>query len=117
MNKAQRKFPTVLLALIFLADFYDNRANAQRDLAVAAAQNGAELAKFYAGDFSAGAADHGGAWDGNCWTFTNGACDVTITLLPGAPPYLGSAHIHAQADIQGPAVEFTVTWQKGHTHE
>lgn len=91
--------------------------SAQRDLAVTAAQNAAELTKYYAGDFRTAAGEQGGTWDGSCWTFTSGGCRVTVTPLHGTEPYLGSAHICAQAGSDAPAVEFAVTWQEVSSHE
>ena len=91
--------------------------SAQRDLAVIAAQNAAELTKYYAGDFRTAAAEQGGNWDGSCWRFTSGDCHVTVTPLTEKEPYLGSAHICAQAGSDAPAVEFAVTWQEVSSHE
>lgn len=88
-----------------------SRTGAEDDRAVAAAQNGAELTKFYAGDLETAAAERGGAWDGVSWRFTVDGCPVTVTLLHEESPYLGTAAVTA-GDI-----ELTVSWQKEGAYE
>ena len=88
-----------------------SRTGAEDDRAVAAAQNGAELTKFYAGDLETAAAERGGAWDGVSWRFTVDGCPVTVTLLHAESPYLGTAAVTA-GDI-----ERTVSWQKEGAYE
>ena len=88
-----------------------SRTSAEDDRAVAAAQNGAELTKFYAGDLETAAAERGGAWDGVSWRFTVDGCPVTVTLLHAESPYLGTAAVTA-GDI-----ELTVSWQKEGAYE
>ena len=88
-----------------------SRTGAEDDRAVAAAQNGAELTKFYAGDLETAAAERGGTWDGVSWRFTVDGCPVTVTLLHAESPYLGTAAVTA-GDI-----ELTVSWQKEGTYE
>ena len=88
-----------------------SRTGTEDDRAVAAAQNGAELTKFYAGDLETAAAERGGAWDGMSWRFTVDGCPVTVTLLHAESPYLGTAAVTA-GDI-----ELTVSWQKEGTYE
>lgn len=83
-----------------------SRDSARADLAIAAAQNAAELTRHYAGDLEAAAADHGGTWNGEVWTVTLDNCQVTVTLLPSPNPYLGSAQICAEDAV------LTVAWQK-----
>ena len=88
-----------------------SRTGAEDDRAVAAAQNGAELTKFYAGDLETAAAERGGTWDGVSWRFTVDGCPVTVTLLHAESPYLGTAAVTA-GDI-----ELTVFWQKEGAYE
>ena len=88
-----------------------SRTGAEDDRAIAAAQNGAELTKFYAGDLETAAAERGGAWDGVSWRFTVDGCPVTVTLLHAESPYLGTAAVTA-GDI-----ELTVSWQKEGAYE
>ena len=88
-----------------------SRTGAEDDRAIAAAQNGAELTKFYAGDLETAAAERGGAWDGVSWRFTVDGCPVTVTLLHAESPYLGTAAVTA-GDI-----ELTVSWQKEEAYE
>ena len=88
-----------------------SRTGAEDDRAVAAAQNGAELTKFYAGDLETAAAERGGTWDGVSWRFTVDGCPVTVTLLHAESPYLGTAAVTA-GDI-----ELTVSWQKEGAYE
>ena len=87
------------------ADATSDRS-AQRDRAVVAAQNGAELTRRYAGDLETAAAEQGGTWDGETWTFIANDCQVTVTLLPNQTPYMGTALVCAGD------VEFSVSWQK-----
>lgn len=88
-----------------------SRTGEEDDRAVAAAQNGAELTKFYSGDLETAAAERGGTWDGVSWRFTVDGCPVTVTLLHAESPYLGTAAVTA-GDI-----ELTVSWQKEGTYE
>ena len=88
-----------------------SRTGEEDDRAVAAAQNGAELTKFYAGDLETAAAERGGAWDGMSWRFAVDGCPVTVTLLHAESPYLGTAAVTA-GDI-----ELTVSWQKEGAYE
>lgn len=88
-----------------------SRTGAEDDRAVAAAQNGAELTKFYSGDLETAVAERGGAWDGVSWRFTVDGCPVTVTLLHAESPYLGTAAVTA-GDI-----ELTVSWQKEGAYE
>lgn len=88
-----------------------SRTGVEDDRAVAAAQNGAELTKFYLGDLETAAAERGGTWDGVSWRFTVDGCPVTVTLLHAESPYLGTAAVTA-GDI-----ELTVSWQKEGAYE
>ena len=88
-----------------------SRTGAEDDRAIAAAQNGAELTKFYSGDLETAAAERGGTWDGVSWRFTVDGCPVTVTLLHAESPYLGTAAVTA-GDI-----ELTVSWQKEEAYE
>ena len=87
------------------ADGTSNRS-AQRDREIVAAQSGAELTRHYAGDLETAAAEQGGTWDGESWTFVTNDCQVTVTLLPEQYPYLGTAQVCAGD------VELCVSWQK-----
>ena len=95
---------------VFLYADQISRASIETDLAVAAAQTGAELTKHYRGDLEKAAADRGGSWDGETWAFMVEGCPVAVTLLPGDDPYLGIAAVTA-ADV-----ELTVSWQKEGEH-
>lgn len=88
-----------------------SRSSAQEDMAIAAAQNGAELTKLYLGDLETAAAERGGTWDGESWRFTVDDCQVTVTLLPTENPYLGTAKVTAGE------TELTVAWQKEGAYE
>ena len=80
--------------------------SAALDRAVTAAQNGAELTRYYAGDLEAAAKEQGGAFDGEVWTFTSNDCPVTVTLTLSQTPYLGTAQV-CSGDV-----ELSVSWQK-----
>ena len=83
-----------------------SRDSLRDDLAVAAAQTGAEWTKHYRGDLQTAAAERGGEWNGETWTLTVEECSVAVTLLPGDNPCLGIAKVTAWD------VELTVSWQK-----
>lgn len=87
------------------ADSTSDRS-AESDRTVTAAQNAAELTRYYRGDLEAAAKEMGGTWDGEAWTFTTNECQVTVTPLPNQTPYLGTAQVRAGE------VELTVSWQK-----
>lgn len=88
-----------------------SRDSIQEDLAIAAAQNAAELTLHHRGDLAAAAAAHGGICEGDTWTVTLTGCSVTVTRLPSRIPYLGSALVRVGQ------TELTVAWQEEPPYE
>lgn len=88
-----------------------SRRSARADAALTAARNAAELTKHHKGDLATAAAEYGGTYDGESWSFTAGEITVTVTLLPTHDPLLGLARVTAGETA------LTAAWQEELPHE
>jgi len=83
-----------------------SKAGQRETVAMEHAQNMAQTLKYCRGDFEAAAAQYGGSWDGERWTYQ--ADDVTLTAQREASaPLVGKAAVFWDGELL-----LTAAWQE-----